>query len=56
MKLFQTRMAEARQPTGAAARRTGARGTTRGDYHANHEIALIVGACVFPWFKSSTKG
>ena len=49
--MFQTRMAEARQTTGAAAR-----GTTRGDYHADYEISLIVVACVFPWYKSSTKG
>ena len=63
MKMFQTRMAEARKPTisltdnsAAAAAAARARATSRGDYHATFEISLIVGACVIPWYTSDIKG
>ena len=47
MKMFQTRMDESRRLTDNSA---------RGDYHANFEISLIAGACVFPWYTSDIKG
>ena len=51
MKMFQTRMAESRTLTDTSA----ADGTAIGDYHANFEISLIVGACVFPSYTFDIK-